>query len=208
MSRFRARRRTHADDLSEDDSNSSAASHSEDDLSGGESDVQSEIDSDQSEDEGEEKVVNDIRDLSVAGEEEAGENRADSAISVPEKNAQLQASSENAEANSATLNGANGESDAAGDEEEIEYEDSEAVNAKEIDEVTEHSKRSIANEPRMPAYERRAKEMEEYRRKLREDPSFIPSVGKFWLHDDRFSGGGRGRGRGTFRYHITKALCL
>ncbi|KAI9009543.1 hypothetical protein BC832DRAFT_373166 [Gaertneriomyces semiglobifer] len=46
---------------------------------------------------------------------------------------------------------------------------------------------------------KKLKEMEDYRRKLKEDPSFTPSVGQFWLHDDRFAGRGRGRGRGNFR---------
>ncbi|KAI8815367.1 hypothetical protein BJ742DRAFT_733807 [Cladochytrium replicatum] len=47
--------------------------------------------------------------------------------------------------------------------------------------------------------ERRKKDFDEYKRKLREDPAFTPNMGHFWLHDDRFGGGGpagRGAGRG------------
>ena len=44
----------------------------------------------------------------------------------------------------------------------------------------------------------------EYRKKLAEDPSFVPHLGEFWGHDDRYRGAGlknfgdRGNFRGRF----------
>ncbi|GAB5592245.1 hypothetical protein Unana1_07145 [Umbelopsis nana] len=61
---------------------------------------------------------------------------------------------------------------------------------------------------RNAAYQRRLNARREYRKKLEEDPSFVPHLGEFWSHDDRFReddmkntmdrgrGGFRGRGRG------------
>ncbi|KAI8057185.1 hypothetical protein BDF22DRAFT_669962 [Syncephalis plumigaleata] len=53
------------------------------------------------------------------------------------------------------------------------------------------------------AFEERQKVRNEYRRQLAEDPSFVPHIGTFWGHDDRFMPDGlRNRprgGRGQFR---------
>jgi hypothetical protein len=53
------------------------------------------------------------------------------------------------------------------------------------------------------AFEERQKVRNEYRRQLAEDPSFVPHIGSFWGHDDRFMPDGlrnRPRGsRGQFR---------
>ncbi|KAH8550577.1 hypothetical protein BGW37DRAFT_497443 [Umbelopsis sp. PMI_123] len=65
---------------------------------------------------------------------------------------------------------------------------------------------------RNAVHQRRLEARREYRKKLEEDPSFVPHLGEFWSHDDRFrddemknnttdrrrdSPRGRGRGRGT-----------
>jgi CASC3/Barentsz eIF4AIII binding len=64
---------------------------------------------------------------------------------------------------------------------------------------------------RNTVHQRRLEARREYRKKLEEDPSFVPHLGEFWSHDDRFrddemknnandrrrdSPRGRGRGRG------------
>ncbi|KAJ3159112.1 hypothetical protein HDU86_002014 [Geranomyces michiganensis] len=91
----------------------------------------------------------------------------------------------NADASSAESDG--------GDEEEIDY-DAGANSAKQSQPKTGPP---AVQPPKTQL--RGAAAMEEYRRKLKEDPAFTPSIGKFWGHDDRFSGQGRGRGRGGFR---------
>lgn len=59
--------------------------------------------------------------------------------------------------------------------------------------------------PTNEASQRRANARREYRKKLEEDPSFVPHLGEFWSHDDRFrdeemkNTNDRGRGRGGFR---------
>ncbi|KAG2182311.1 hypothetical protein INT43_007238 [Umbelopsis isabellina] len=59
--------------------------------------------------------------------------------------------------------------------------------------------------PTNEASQRRVNARREYRKKLEEDPSFVPHLGEFWSHDDRFrdeemkNTNDRGRGRGGFR---------
>ncbi|CAM0142786.1 hypothetical protein VKS41_002651 [Umbelopsis sp. WA50703] len=59
--------------------------------------------------------------------------------------------------------------------------------------------------PSNVASQRRMNARREYRKKLEEDPSFVPHLGEFWSHDDRFrdeemkNTNDRGRGRGGFR---------
>ncbi|OZJ03085.1 hypothetical protein BZG36_03903 [Bifiguratus adelaidae] len=72
--------------------------------------------------------------------------------------------------------------------------------------VAQETKDSVRG---LTSFEKRAAERREYRRKLVEDPSFVPHLGEFWGHDDRFRsaglknksrrGGFRGRGRGMRR---------
>ncbi|RKP11080.1 hypothetical protein THASP1DRAFT_27115 [Thamnocephalis sphaerospora] len=52
------------------------------------------------------------------------------------------------------------------------------------------------------AFERRQRQRDTYRQRLAEDPSFVPHIGEFWSHDDRFMPAGlrnRRPGRGGFR---------
>jgi hypothetical protein len=77
----------------------------------------------------------------------------------------------------------------------------------EISDSTSRSNDGDDNQ-RNTAYQRRVNARREYRKKLEEDPSFVPHLGEFWSHDDRFRdeemkntpdrgrGGFRGRGRG------------
>ncbi|KAJ3278094.1 hypothetical protein HK104_002665 [Borealophlyctis nickersoniae] len=95
------------------------------------------------------------------------------------------------------------EDDDESEPEEIVWADEQAPSAPKREETKPPLKRPPvpARESRTMAMERKRLEAEEYKRKLKDDPSFTPHVGRFWLHDDRFSGGGqdfpaRGRGRG------------
>lgn len=53
------------------------------------------------------------------------------------------------------------------------------------DEKRDDSKNSV-NVPEMSGWQKKVLARQEYRKKLAEDPAFVPHLGEFWGHDDRF----------------------
>jgi hypothetical protein len=64
--------------------------------------------------------------------------------------------------------------------------------------ATSENKNKVEKERSRPQHKGQRDMMDQYRKKLDEDPSFTPTIGRFWEHDNRDnkSRGGRGRGRG------------
>ncbi|KAI8589994.1 hypothetical protein BDZ88DRAFT_451531 [Geranomyces variabilis] len=187
-----SRRNTAADDEDEENRSSDDAVISDNDDSDS---AGSSAESSDSEDD-------DLAAASVAGDAVASE------LSEPSNEADVDRDAEQVVAGVQSLNthsdadpqGQESDGDASstdsdgGEEEEIEF-DAGANTAAESKPKTSPSAMH-APQPQL----RGAAAMEEYRRKLKEDPAFTPSIGKFWGHDDRFARGqGRGRGRGGFR---------
>lgn len=74
------------------------------------------------------------------------------------------------------------------DEDGISSTDGQSHSGNEIevrDEKRDDSKNS-ANVPEMSGWQKKVLARQEYRKKLAEDPAFVPHLGEFWGHDDRF----------------------
>ncbi|KAI8913942.1 hypothetical protein DFJ77DRAFT_465285 [Powellomyces hirtus] len=191
MSRFLSRRRNAGDqsESEESESHTSGASSSEEELSGEESDDGSEAPSAS----GEDGLAGGTKDLAMTDGPQA--NSTASAKGSAEESAD-------------ELECDGGDLSERGDDDEEEME----FDAAQADGAPKQPMRAIASAGSAPESGKRGQGakrvvgprgdgMDEYRRKLKEDPAFTPSIGKFWGHDDRFSGqdrgrGGFGRGRG------------
>ncbi|KND04952.1 uncharacterized protein SPPG_00640 [Spizellomyces punctatus DAOM BR117] len=201
MSRLLSRRRNHADDLSEEGSDGPDLSGSDEDYSGNESDDVSEAvteSEEEEEEEGEEEGTegNGVPPGTLSDGDASKEGELKSRRTLDSERQFGVEGDEQGGSRKAGMAGA-GNSTLGDEDEEIEYEDDRSDQKVGTKDGREKGKEAAARQSLGTSFEKKQKDMDEYRRKLREDPSFTPSIGKFWLHDDRFAG--RGRGRGGFR---------
>ncbi|KAJ3047562.1 hypothetical protein HK097_011427, partial [Rhizophlyctis rosea] len=206
MSRLRARRRTrHDPDLSEDETigSSSLASgtEDEDDVGSVTSSVEEDDYSDVTDSEGESEAETKSGEGQKGGETKSAEGAMGKADTLKEEVAEAKpnGSVTSSAADDRSLVDSAAESPAAkadegpspgvatssakdDTEEVLDYSEKNDATAAKSETDKPESSTTSAREARNA----KRTDWDEYRRKLKDDPAFTPSVGKFWLHDDRF----------------------